>query len=174
MGEMDRAYEQLMSLLAMWPRSPSLHGHLADFYLDMGDIDNAEFHLWYVTDILGLRMWMRGMFAQFRMHLHYGDFSAAQDVLDEARSLRKQSHRMRARQAELYRLQGDPQNAVNTLQQRRYWFQEHPEMKAVEALALFELGQLEEAGELAGWVLEIYPGHPAVLELGAVMDAARD
>jgi tetratricopeptide (TPR) repeat protein len=174
LDEMDRAYDQLMSLQAMWPRSPSLHGHMADFYLDLGDLESAEFHIWYVTDVLGLRMGMRGMFAQYRIHLHNEDLIAAQEVINEAMSLRKQSHRLRARQAEIYRLQGDPSNAVSTLQQRRYWFQEHPEMKAVEALALYESGRLEEAATVAERILKVYPGHPAMAELEPVMVASED
>ena len=168
-GDFSEAYDVLMGLLAMWPRSPALHGHIADLYLDMGDLDSAEYHLWYVNEFLGYKLGMRGLFAQFRIHLHNGDFVAAQSVLNEGLRLRRQSLPLRARQAELYRLQGDPTHAAESLQLKRYWFQEHPEFNAVLALALWETGKSEEAAELARRIREIYPNHPAVGELGNLL-----
>jgi tetratricopeptide (TPR) repeat protein len=161
-GDFDRADETLHYLHTLWPRSPALHGHMADYYLELGDLESADFHLWYVTEVLGLRLGMRGMFATYRIHLHHGDLSEAQRVLDEAMELHKKNLRLRARQAELYRLQGDSKNALEGLRAQRFWFQMHPEMRAVEALALYELGEMAEARELAALLIDLYPGHAAL------------
>jgi tetratricopeptide (TPR) repeat protein len=174
MGDMDRAYTLYSDLLAMWPNSPSVHGCLAEFYLDMGDLESAEFHLWYVTEVLGLRHGLRGMFAQFRIHVAQFDYREAQEVMDQALGLRRQSLRVRAWQAELIRLQGDPADALSMVQAPRYWFQQHPEMKAVEALSLFETGRDDEAKELGLRLQILYPGHPAVDALGLVLQASED
>ena len=173
-GDMSRAYETLSGLEAMWPRAPSLHGHLADYFLDLGDIDSAEYHLWYVTDVLEQRLGMRGMFAKYRIHLHHMDYVAAQAVLDEAILLRRQSLRLRARQGELYRLMGQPESAVSALSQKRYWFQEHPEVGAVLALALFEVGRIDEAARLADRITSLYPNHPAVAGLEPLLARGSD
>jgi hypothetical protein len=49
----------------------------------------------------------------------------------------------------------------------------HPEMRAVEALALYELGETTEARELAALLIDLYPGHAALEHVEFILRQSR-
>ncbi len=145
--------------LADYPRSSLIHATLADLALDAGDRPSAEYHLWLV-EFWGTPVF-RARLVEARLCLLDGDLECVSRVGRETRRSHSRDPRIRALEAEAWRLDGRPEDVLSMLGQSRFRLQEHPELLAVEACARADLGEHAAAAALRARLEALYPGHPA-------------
>lgn len=167
-GELDLALDWAESAVALFPRSPAAHAYLAQVAWFLGEVEQAEYGLWW-SQHLGSSQ--RGSILAMEMAIARGDLKAAREALDAARDQKRRRQHLRVLHARLMMLEGDPEGAVLMLESSGVRNIASPENLAVRAWAMSSVGMQTEAREALELGQALYPGHPWMLEAAELVQA---
>ncbi|MCB9743549.1 MAG: tetratricopeptide repeat protein [Alphaproteobacteria bacterium] len=161
MGELDAALELAELTLTLHPYSNLARATRLDVALDRGDEDADAIAAWMQRD---LAQSTRSIRALSRMAMLEGDLPQARALLEAIPRQNKLYAPIIAQQAELERLSGEPEEALWTLDRPMVRTPNHPELLAVRARVLADLGRDEEALALCRQALSSYPFEASISE----------
>jgi len=128
--------------LAAHPGSPLLHATVADWYLDRGEMDLAEWHLW-IGKQQGRNL--RLLLVTARMLAREGDLDSALSLLHP---FRRKTPRMYAMYAEWTRLNGEPEAAWHLLDRNKWRYQDDPHLLHARYTAAKDAGEKGKSDEI--------------------------
>lgn len=169
-GDFEGAEEALYEAMAMSPGSGVVYAMAADLAMDQGDMEEASYNLWLAA-LYGQEE-QRVKVANARLLMLEGDYEEAQEHLNTRRIVRRYFTPIMM-QAEIYRRQGIPDEALAIAESARVSDKTRPEVMAEQLAALASLGDLVEAREVAAQIRATYPRDPNALAALAVLEKAE-
>ncbi len=161
-GDFEEALAVAERALALMPLSSTSHALMAEVLLDLGEVEEARWHLW-LPGMLGYRSVAMDV-ALARMAVMDGEMVEAEAHMLHAQRLRFRSHAIGARRAELTRLDGRLDEALVTVELERWGWHDVPTLLAVEAKVRWDAGRTAQARSVLERALLLYPQDPDVLE----------
>jgi tetratricopeptide (TPR) repeat protein len=158
-GRTDLALDTAERALAIWPNAPVTWAVMADVWLDLGRIDEAEEALWQAQLLGGTT---RGALVAARLALWQGDPIEALAQAEAALDYNMGSVRPAAIKAEALRRQGDLDAALEIIERTNWRLTEDPEMMAARIRVRTDRREWSEASEAADRARAVYAHHPEV------------
>jgi tetratricopeptide (TPR) repeat protein len=161
-GDLEAAAEALSWAEAVAPDAPAVHGAAAELALVEGRWDDAEAALWLAAPD-GARSTAEYTLSAGRVALALGDLDAAEDLTRALMRGNPRDPRAIRLRAEVLLSEGDAAGALSLLNRNfaRTWGELwHPELLAVEAVALHHHGDTEGARAALGRARTLYPASP--------------
>jgi tetratricopeptide (TPR) repeat protein len=158
-GRPDRALDDAERALAVWPNAPATWAVMADAWLDLGQIAQAEEALWQ-SERMGATT--RGALVAARLAVWQGDWKEALEQVDAAHDFRIGSVRPAALKAEVLRRMGDLDGALEVVERTNWRLTEDPEMLAARIRVRADRKEWAEADATAERAAALYPRHPEV------------
>jgi len=162
--DMSAAWETADQLLGWYPGSPLTWATIADLYIDEGDLDSAWMALFEGDRMIG-RTSFRTHLVRARLFLAEGLFEEAWAATEAVPRGRYRDYSFWAFKAEIQRQEGFPEDAVMTIEQDRFKYQNDPDMSLVLARSYRDMGDLDRAREIALEAARFYPARTDVVGL---------
>lgn len=153
-GDIDGAMEMTLAGLSQFPNSGMLHAQLAELHLVQGDIDQAEFHLWWSARQGEHQRWV---IAEGRRRLMVGDLIGARELASRFYRSAEPNARFVAFYADALRENGEAAVALHELTTGRWRLTDDPLVLGAHLRLLVALEDWDAAARLAAHASVVYP-----------------
>lgn len=159
--------------MAMHPEFPGIHVALARAAIVRGDLDASTWHLW-MAQHLGDTLALDYLFARLDHALVLGDVDRAHELFVQIKRTMRNRSGLGPWEARIHLLEGSPETALAALRDMNNQYHDDPQHHMLEAIALYRLGEQDEAHARLSEVAERYPQHWEVAQLLAQLEAEEN